>query len=157
MSAYISFWIRANSGGPYLCLNSYSRSSKIYQAMEHQVSYGTFKELAGDMLREGIELLEGSIQLDNESIQDNEAAIKFLQGVAHFDAGELEEKFFDYRTTLAQLREEIKESEFAIAQLRTFWQILDEQEYGDNTGKLYCSHECNPNYREDNENEENQF
>ena len=147
MSAYISIWIKANSGGPYICLNAYSRSSKIYQVMEQQVPFGTFKELAGDMLREGIDLLESSIQLDNESIQDNEAAIKFLQGVVHLDADELEERFFDYRTTLAQLREGIKETEFAIAQLRTFWQILDEQQYGDNTGTLYIAHECDPNYK----------
>ena len=156
MSAYICFWIRANSGGPYICLDSWSRSTQVYQAMEHQVSYGTFKELAAENLREGIEVLEGAIESYKDMIRDEESTIKFLQGCAHLNVEQLREEFFDCNSSITETQKEIEDCEFAITQLRTFWQILDEQEYGNDTGKLYFSHECNPNYREDNENEENQ-
>ena len=155
MSAYISTWIRANSGGPYIRLNEWSRSTVIYQVFSHQVAYGTFKELAEDMLREAIDSAEADIKLSRDMINRNNETLAFLRGCPQLSTEELLDNFNEFKESNDQFQADIEETEFAIAQLRTFWQILDEQQYGEHVGKLYVSHEYNPNYSEDSENEEN--
>ena len=147
MSAYISIWIKANSGGPYICLNSWSRSTVMYQLFNHQVDYGTFKELAEDMLREAIDLATADVKTSRDMINHNNETLAFLRGCPQLSVEELLDNYNEYQDSNDQYQESIDETEFAIAQVRTFWQILDEQQYGDNTGTLYIAHECDPNYK----------
>ena len=148
MSAYISIWIKANSGGPYICLNSWSRSTVMYQTMSDLVAYGTFKELAEDMLREAINLATADIKNSRDMINHNNETIAFLRGCPQLSAEELLDNYNEYKDSNEEYQKDIEETEFAIAQLKTFWQILDEQQFGDNVGTLYVAHECDPNYRE---------
>lgn len=147
MSAYISIWIKANSGGPYICLNSWSRSTVMYQLFNHQVDYGTFKELAEGMLREAIDLATTDVKTSRDMINHNNETLTFLRGCPQLSVEELLDNYNEYQDSNGQYQESIDETEFAIAQLKTFWQILDEQQYGDNTGTLYIAHERDPNYK----------
>ena len=148
MSAYISIWVRANSGGPYICLDIWSRSTEFFNIMSEMVAYGTFKELAEDMLREGIDDARAQIERYNDMIADEKEAIKFLQSCVQLKGDELLERFFDHKNSIDESQQLIDRLESVIAQCQFFIDMIDEQSYGENTAKFYLSYECDPNYRE---------
>ena len=148
MSAYICVWVRANSGGPYLCLDTWSRSTEFFSIMGEMVTYGTFKELAEDMLREGIEDARAQIELCNKTIADEKDAINFLQGCAQLKGDELIESFFEHKDAIDDSQQRVDRLEAVIVQCQFLIEMIDEQNYGKNTAKFYLSYECDPNYYE---------
>lgn len=152
MSAYITFWIRANSGGPYICLDSWGRSSRMYQLMDEFVQMETFKELAVADIHSAIERARTGIEGYDFSIKREEETIEFLRSCS-LNGEEVLNSFFDSKNAIEDLEQEKEELKDAIARLLFYESIIEEQEYEDEKtkGTVYIALECNPNYSENEE------
>lgn len=149
MSAYITFWIRANSGGPYICLDSWGRSSQMFQLMGEFVQTETFKELAVADIHSAIEHARIDIEGYDFSIKREEEAIEFLRSCS-LNGEEVLNSFFDSKNAIEDLEQEKEKLKDAIARLLFYESIIEEQEYEDEKtkGTVYIALECNPNYSE---------
>lgn len=144
MSAYTSIWIRANSGGPYICLDEWSRSHPMYRCLNELVSYGTFKELSEEALQQAIDSCNESIQLQKEFLAKDAAAIEFLKDCAHISAAQLMEQYHDLKEEEKADQEELDIIEQTKSQLQFYLDILREQLYS-SAATLYVALECDPN------------
>lgn len=145
MSAYISIWIRANSGGPYICLDEWSRSHPMYSSLSELVPYETFKELSEEGLQQAMDSCDEAIQLQKEFLAKNAAAIEFLKDCAHVDATQLMEQYYDLKEEKEAIQKELDALEQTKSQLQFYLDILNEQAYS-KAATLYVAHECDPNF-----------
>ena len=154
MSAYITFWIRANSGGPYICLDCWGRSSRMYQLMKDFVQMETFKELAVADIHSAIEQAKTDIEGYDLSIKREEETIEFLRSCS-LNGEEVLENFHDSKDSIEELEQEQEELKDAITRLSFYENIIEEQEYERPKAKatVYIALECDPNYSENEENE----
>jgi len=157
MSAYITFYIRSRSGGPYIELESFSRNSCIYRHINDNVQYGTTRLLKMDDLREAIDSMAADIIYCKKHLAECQATIDFLQGVKEMDYNERMDHYQSLKIDMQELRENIDELQDSKDHLRTYMGILGTHQWvGEDyaaAADLYISHEDDPNYQEEKETE----
>ena len=155
MSAYITFYIRSRSGGPYIELESFSRSSYIYKHLD--VKYGTCQLLKEDDLREAIDSMAAEIADYERQLDECEETVKFLQGVKDISYDERIERYYSIQSDMRDLRESIDDVKESMNHLRVYMDILSTHQWVSEdytaAADLYIAHECDPNYPDDEENE----
>lgn len=148
MSAYIDFWIRANSGGPFLNLGSWPRSSYLYRAYSNYV-HETFKELAPADLACARQDLDCQATAQQDLIERTNNEIEFLRSCVGIDADERLEQYNNLIESIETAEDELAQLQEAKNWIGFFETILEDQEYETFApATLYISHECNPNYSE---------
>jgi len=157
MSAYITFYIRSRSGGPYIELESFSRSSYIYQYLNQNVPYGTTQLLKMDDLREAVDDMADTIANYEKQLAECDETVKFLQGIKDIDYTERIDRFYSIQSDMKSLREDIDDVKESMDHLRTYMGILGTHQWtseGDAAAAdLYIAHEDDPNYQEEEEKE----
>lgn len=149
MSAYIDFWIRANSGGPFLNLDSWSRSSCLYQAFSDCVQFETFKELAPADLACAKQELECQATAQQDLIERTKNEIEFLRSCVGINTDERFERYNSLIESIEYAENELAQLQDAKNWIGFFETILENQEYETSApATLYISHECDPNYSE---------
>ena len=154
MSAYITFYIRSRSSGPYIALESFSRSSYIYQHMD--VEYGVNRLLDMNDLCEAVDSMAAEIADYEQQLTEYQETIQFLQGVKGMDYNERLEHYSSIKMDMQRLREDIDNLKESMSHLRIYIEILETQQWIDDdcaAGDLYIAHECNPNYSKEKEND----
>lgn len=148
MSAYVSIWIRANTGGPYICLDEWSRSHPMYSSLSELVPYETFKALSEESLQLAMDSCDEAIQLQKEFLAKDAAAIEFLKDCAHIEAAQLMEQYHDLKEEEEADQKELDTIERTKSQLQFYLDILNEQTYS-KAATLYVAHECDPNFEKE--------
>ena len=156
MSAYITFYIRSRSGGPYIELESWSRSTPIFQQLQDRLKWESFRRLETDDLIEAIDGLQDEIKSYRKQLTFDRRALKFLQG-ASLAADELIDKYSDYQQSIEESRNLIEKNEMAISSLQTYLEILETHAWFSADyaagGELFIAFECDPNHSEEKEND----
>lgn len=157
MSAYITFYIRSRSGGPYIELESFSRSSYIYQYINQNVQYGTTRLLKMDDLREAVDAMADAITGYENQLAECEETVKFLQGVKDIDYNERIDRFYSIQSDMKDIQDSIDEVKESMANLRTYMGILGTHQWVSEdyaaAADLYIAHENDPNCQEEKETE----
>lgn len=149
MSAYIDFWIRANSGGPFLNLGSWSRSSYLYGAFSDHVRFETFKELAPADLACARQDLDCQATVQQDLIERTNNEIEFLRSCVGINADERLEQYNSLIESIEYAEDELAQLQEAKNWIGFFETILEDQKYETFApATLYISHECDPNYSE---------
>jgi superfamily II RNA helicase len=158
MSAYITFYIRSRSGGPYIELESFPRSSYIYQYIGENVQYGTTRLLKKDDLREAIDAMADVITNYEKQLADCEETVKFLQGMKEISYDERLDHYYSIQRDMQEIRENIDDVKESMDHLRTYMGILGTHQWVSEdyaaAADLYIAHENDPNYPDDDEENE---
>lgn len=157
MSAYITFYIRSRSGGPYIELESFSRSSHIYQHISKNVPYGTTQLLKMDDLHEAVDSMADAIANYEKQLAEYEETVKFLQGMNEIDYDELIERYYSIKSDMKDIREDIDAVKESMDHLKTYMGILGTHQWVSEdyaaAADLYIAYEDDPNYQEEKETE----
>ena len=149
MSSYVSLWIRDKDKdkGAYIELDSWSRSTDLFQTLTNFVPYGSTVELKDEMIMESISSMECDISVQEDIIASYRNSINFLR-TTKMDAEKLMDFFSEYQSCIDEARNKIKELQESISNLRVYRDILSNLELNDWPAKLYLSYEDDPNFRE---------
>lgn len=157
MSAYITFYIRSRSGGPYIELESFSRSSYIYQYIGGNVQYGTTRLLKMDDLLKAIDAMADVITNYEKQLADCEETVKFLQGMKEISYDECLDHYYSIQRDMQEIREDIDDVKESMDHLRTYMGILGTHQWVSEdyaaAADLYIAHENDPNCQEEKETE----
>lgn len=153
MSAYINFYIRSKQGGPFIKLESFMRSTPIYEVMKDWIDYNSYRALEEFDVRDSINELTEKRDLWRAKITAEEQKIKFLKDSNCTNARELLKIYEQAHETIASLREDLDELEQSISCLNAYSRIFDTQMWNQDSGAgiLYVSLECDPNSEKETE------
>lgn len=149
MSAYISVYIRAIGGGPYIELDSWCRSSTFFELFRTQVNYGQTQPLTAEMLDKVIADASARIELYKDDIKNSQERIEFLYRLSARSVDTLDaimERRQDEVNAIEEVKEQIDSLEHAIATCRVIYSILLNAETSSEGGDLFISYEDDPNF-----------
>lgn len=145
MSAYMEIYVRDKKAvGPFICLEIWPRSTKVYKAFEYQVKYESYEELTSELLAATIHGLEGELQRIDERLAYHSEYYEFITTATLSDDLRMD-LFHQYQETKVELEDEKEETQQAIETLQHFATMVEDSQYVEDAGIYYIAHECDPN------------
>lgn len=149
MSAYISVYIRLSSDVPYIELDAWSRSSRLFQVFDDYVDYGKYVQLTAEMLTTAVYDLRDEITSFERLIREHKSNIEFLAQLAVKNSEELDvlmaRRSEEYEA-INDLNDEIEELQYTKHYCEVLQSFLENQIYKTgSTVQYFLAYECDPN------------
>lgn len=149
MSAYISLYIRPAIDVPYIELDAWSRSSRLFQAFDDFVDYGKCAQLTAEILTAAINELRDEIVNFDQLIQAHKSNIEFLAQLTVKNSEELNvlmERRLEECEAIDGLNEDIEELQYTKYYCEILQSFLENQTYHTgSTVQYFLAYECDPN------------
>lgn len=149
MSAYISVYIRPSPNAPYIELDAWSRSSRLFQVFDDYVSYGKYVQLTAEMLTAAVYDLRDEIASFERLVQTHKSNIEFLAQLAVKNSEELDvlmARRSEECEAIDGLNDDIEELQYTKHCCEVLQSFLENQFYKtDSTVQYFLAYECDPN------------
>jgi len=148
MSSYICLYGRAkDQKSPFYCIDSWSRSSVMFQTLKSIVPYGKTTPLTTDKLTSCVKVATDELGESNEQLAAARNRLDFLKS-AQLSYEDLNQAYYDYQNETDEINSTIDEIQTAIAEMRTIIGMVDCSEYYEDGLNYYLAYECDPNHPE---------
>ena len=130
MSSYVNFYVRVDE--KFAPVGSWSRSGKIYQALERRVPYEKIMNMTSD----GLERVINSLELEKKEVEEYIAAKQSkITMIMNEENTPLNEKLEAVESVVGyvnEAKEEIKDYEYAINILNGFTVMIEDYRWSNN-------------------------
>lgn len=148
MSSYICLYGRAkDQKSPFYCIDSWSRSSVMFQTLKSIVPYGKTVPLTTDELVDCMKIAEDELEENRKQLANESKHLEFMK-TAQLSREELEQVFGDYQSVVNEINDVIDETQMALAAMKVICSAVDCSEYYEDGLNYYLAYECDPNHPE---------
>ena len=148
MSSYICLYGRAkDQKSPFYCIDSWSRSSVMFQTLKSIVPYGKTVPLKADDFVGCMKIMEDELEENRKQLADESKHLEFMKS-AQLSREELEQVFCDHQNTVDEINDTIDEIQLGIAELKIIFGMVDCSEYYTDGLDYYLAYEADPNHPE---------
>lgn len=144
MSEYIMFYIKDDKSNRWIELNSFPRSTEMFQICKDEVGWEQWHELPIETIMTLQNECGEHMDRQREMIEDYRRNNEYLKTLNRPVSEIMEEKYSndgmirECEDTLAELKD-------VMAELKVYAAILDNSVYSDNKVHICIAHECSPN------------
>lgn len=154
MSTYITIYCqdKTTPAGPYTELDSWSRSSQMFQVLNDLVDFEKTAQLTGEKIDAAIAAADREIEYYENMKKREKERLELVKSAA-VNVEDLMEFYDSYVDSMEKIEEEIKAFKRVKVELEMFSSFIGNAEFCEHGAHLFVSYEDNPNFQE-NEKEE---
>ena len=149
MSEYIMFYIKDDKSNRWIELNSFSRSTEMFQICKDEVGWEQWHELPIETLMTLQNECGEHMDRQREMIETYRRNNEYLKTLNR-PASEIMEEKYSNDAMINECEETLHELNGVMTELKVYAAILDNSCYSDNKVHICIAHECSPN-ADDNE------
>ena len=144
MSEYIMFYIKDDKSNRWIELNSFSRSTEMFQICKDEVGWEQWHELPIETLMTLQNECGEHMDRQREMIETYRRNNEYLKTLNR-PASEIMEEKYSNDAMINECEETLHELNGVMAELKVYAAILDNSCYSDNKVHICLARECSPN------------
>ena len=144
MSEYIMFYIKDDKSSRWIELNSFPRSTEMFQICKHEVGWEQWRELPIETIMTLQNECGEHIDREREMIETYRCNNEYLKTLNRPVSEIMDEKNSNDEM-IRECEETLQELSGVMAELKVYAAILDNSYYSDNKVHICLAHECSPN------------
>lgn len=144
MSEYIMFYIKDDKSNRWVELNSFSRSTEMFQICRDEVGWEEWHELPIETIMTLQNVCGEHMDRQKEMIEAHRRNNEYLKTLNRPVSEIMEEKNSNDEM-INECEKTLHELNGVMAELRVYAAILDNSCYNDNKVHICLAHECSPN------------